>query len=85
MFEGEGDTSDKPVELVRVCSEKELTKEMENISAMLSSEQEWLVRMAAMQRIEGLTAGGQFLMLEFLWIVVTSCSLLVSFIVYRCA
>ena len=58
MFEGEGDTSDKPVEPVRVCSEKELTKEMENISAMLSSEQEWLVRMAAMQRIEGLVAGG---------------------------
>lgn len=58
--EGEGDGADKPVEPVRVYSEKELTKELEKVTGMLAPEQDWSVRMAAMQRIEGLVCGGLY-------------------------
>eukprot|EP00250_Pteridium_aquilinum_P029698 c39971_g1_i1 orf=592-5070(-) len=58
LLGGEGDGGDKPVEPVRVYSEKELTKELEKVTGMLAPEQDWSVRMAAMQRIEGLVCGG---------------------------
>ncbi|MCO5575783.1 hypothetical protein L7F22_029588 [Adiantum nelumboides] len=55
---GESEGAEKPVEPVRVYSEKELTKELEKVAGMLAAEQDWSVRIAAMQRIEGLVAGG---------------------------
>lgn len=58
LLGGEGDGAEKPVEPIRVYSEKELTKELEKVTGMLAAEQDWSVRMAAMQRIEGLVAGG---------------------------
>lgn len=48
------------MEPIRVYSEKELTKELEKVTGMLAPEQDWSVRMAAMQRIEGLVCGGLF-------------------------
>lgn len=44
---------------MRVFSEKELAKEIEKVASMLSPVQDWSVRMAGMQRVEGLVAGGK--------------------------
>lgn len=55
---GENEATEKPVEPIKVYSEKDLTKELDRISSMLTPEQDWSVRMAAMQRIEGLVNGG---------------------------
>lgn len=62
---GESEGPEKPVEPVKVFSEKELTKEIEKVAGMLTAEQDWSVRMAAMQRVEGLVAGGQLIQLSF--------------------
>ncbi|CAM0903887.1 unnamed protein product [Alopecurus aequalis] len=53
-----GDITEKPVEPVRVHSEKELLREFEKIAATLVPEKDWSVRIAAMQRIEALVYGG---------------------------
>ncbi|KAH7302208.1 hypothetical protein KP509_23G060800 [Ceratopteris richardii] len=55
---GDVDGAEKPVDPIRVYSERELTKEIEKVSGMLVPEQDWSVRIAAMQRMEGLVAGG---------------------------
>ena len=51
---------ENPAKIVRVFSEKELAKEFEKAKSMLSPAQDWSVRMSAMQRIEGIVAGGAF-------------------------
>jgi hypothetical protein len=58
LCEGDNDMVEKPVDPVRVYSERELTKEFEKVAGMLTAEQDWSIRMAAMQRVEGLVFGG---------------------------
>lgn len=52
------DVTEKPVEPIKVYSEKELTRELEKIASILVPEKDWSVRIAAMQRIEALIYGG---------------------------
>lgn len=58
LYTGDGDVAEKPVEPVKVYSEKELVREIEKIAATLVPEKDWSVRIAAMQRVEGLVLGG---------------------------
>jgi CLIP-associating protein 1/2 len=58
LFTGDSDITEKPVEAIRVHSEKELLREFEKIAATLVPEKDWSVRIAAMQRIEALIYGG---------------------------
>ncbi|XP_031483143.1 CLIP-associated protein isoform X1 [Nymphaea colorata] len=58
LFGGENDVTEKSIEPVKVFSEKELIREIEKIGATLVPEQDWSVRIAAMQRLEGLVFGG---------------------------
>ncbi|KAJ7559060.1 hypothetical protein O6H91_04G068100 [Diphasiastrum complanatum] len=55
---GDVDVMEKPVDAIKVFSEKELTREIEKLAATLTPEQDWSVRMASMQRVEGLVFGG---------------------------
>ena len=55
---GDTDVTEKPVEPVKVHSEKELLREFEKIAATLVPEKDWSLRIAAMQRIEALVYGG---------------------------
>ncbi|XP_015892457.2 CLIP-associated protein isoform X1 [Ziziphus jujuba] len=57
LFGGE-DVTEKPVEPIKVYSEKELIREMEKIASTLVPEKDWSVRISAMQRVEGLVYGG---------------------------
>ncbi|PON55524.1 Coatomer beta subunit [Trema orientale] len=57
LFGGE-DVTEKPVEPIKVYSEKELIREMEKIASTLVPEKDWSIRIAAMQRVEGLVYGG---------------------------
>lgn len=50
--------TEKPIEPIKVYSEKELIREIEKISATLVPEKDWSIRIAAMQRVEGLLLGG---------------------------
>ncbi|KAK7279461.1 hypothetical protein RJT34_24514 [Clitoria ternatea] len=58
LFGGEGDDTEKAIERIKVYSEKELTREIEKIASTLVPEKDWSIRIAAMQRIEGLVLGG---------------------------
>ncbi|CAN6460516.1 unnamed protein product [Victoria cruziana] len=58
LFGGENDVTEKSIEPVKVFSEKELIREIEKIAATLVPEQDWSVRISAMQRLEGLVLGG---------------------------
>ncbi|WCJ38160.1 CLIP-associated protein [Euphorbia peplus] len=58
LFGGESDATEKPVDPIKVYSEKELVREFEKIAATLVPEKDWSVRIAAMQRVEGLVLGG---------------------------
>jgi CLIP-associating protein 1/2 len=58
LFTGDIDITEKPVEAVKVHSEKELLREFERIAATLVPEKDWSLRIAAMQRIEALVYGG---------------------------
>lgn len=58
FFIGEIDLTDKPVVPVTLSSEKELIREMEKIACMLTAENDWSVRIAAMQQVEALVIGG---------------------------
>lgn len=49
---------EKPVDPVNVYSEKDLIREIEKIAITLVPEKDWSVRIAAMQRVEGLVFGG---------------------------
>ena len=55
---GEIDLTDKPVVPVTLYSEKELIREMEKIACMLIAENDWSVRITAMQQVEALVIGG---------------------------
>lgn len=65
-FIGESDVTEKPVEPVKVFSEKELIREIDNIASTLVPEKDWSVRIAAMQRVEGLVLGGLFQLILYL-------------------
>lgn len=58
LFGGEADGAEKPVEPIKVYSEKELIREFEKITSTLVPEKDWSLRISAMQRIEGLVYGG---------------------------
>ncbi|XP_012484187.1 CLIP-associated protein isoform X3 [Gossypium raimondii] len=55
---GEIDFTDKPIVPVTLNSEKELIREMEKIACMLVAENDWSVRIAAMQQVEAFVIGG---------------------------
>lgn len=57
-FDAGEDVTEKPLEPIKVYSEKELVREMEKIASTLVPEKDWSVRISAMQRIEGLVCGG---------------------------
>lgn len=61
---GETDPTVKSVEPIKVYSEKELIREVEKIASILVPEKDWSIRIAAMQRIEGLVCGGMFSLLS---------------------
>ncbi|KAL2238684.1 UNVERIFIED_CONTAM: CLIP-associated protein [Sesamum indicum] len=54
----DGDITEKPVEPIKVNSEKGLIREFEKIASTLVPDKHWSVRIAAMQRVEGLVLGG---------------------------
>ncbi|CAN6276232.1 unnamed protein product [Urochloa humidicola] len=58
LFGGDTDITEKPVEPVKVHSEKELLREFEKIAATLVPEKDWSLRITAMQRLEALVYGG---------------------------
>ncbi|KZV21518.1 CLIP-associated protein [Dorcoceras hygrometricum] len=58
LFGADGDVTEKPVEPIKVYSEKELIREFEKISSTLAPDKDWSIRLAAMQRVEGLVIGG---------------------------
>ncbi|CAJ1897870.1 unnamed protein product [Sphenostylis stenocarpa] len=58
LFGGEGDITEKPIDPVKVYSDKELIREIEKIVSTLVPEKDWSIRIAAMQRVEGLVLGG---------------------------
>lgn len=60
MVSGDNDVMEKPVDPINVYSEKDLIREIEKIAITLVPEKDWSVRIAAMQRIEGLVFGGWY-------------------------
>ncbi|KAK9282224.1 hypothetical protein L1049_005138 [Liquidambar formosana] len=58
LFGGESEATEKPIEPIKVYSEKELIREFEKIGSTLVPEKDWSVRIAAMQRVEALVCGG---------------------------
>ncbi|XP_071696556.1 CLIP-associated protein-like isoform X2 [Rutidosis leptorrhynchoides] len=58
LFGGETDVTEKPVDPIKVYSEKELIREFEKIASILVPEKDWSLRIGAMQRVEGLVIGG---------------------------
>ena len=60
----EADPTVKSVDPIKVYSEKELVREVEKIASTLVPEKDWSIRIAAMQRIEGLVYGGMFSLLS---------------------
>ncbi|MCD7470841.1 hypothetical protein HAX54_011004 [Datura stramonium] len=58
LFGGDADITEKPVEPIKVYSEKELAREFEKIASTLVPEKDWSIRISAMQRIEALVIGG---------------------------
>lgn len=55
---GESDITERPIDPIKVYTEKELAREIEKIASTLVPEKDWSIRIAAMQRIEGLVFGG---------------------------
>lgn len=55
---GEGDITRKLVEPIKVFSEKDLLREIEKVVSTLQPDNEWSIRITAMQRVEGLVLGG---------------------------
>ncbi|KAB1208773.1 CLIP-associated protein [Morella rubra] len=58
LFGGEGDITEKPIEPIKVYSEKELIREVEKIASTLVPEKDWSIRITVMQKVEGLVSGG---------------------------
>ena len=48
----------KLVEPIKVSSEKDLLREIEKVVYTLQPDNEWSIRITAMQRVEGLVLGG---------------------------
>lgn len=61
---GEGDITEKPIEPIKVYSEKELIREVEKIASTLVPEKDWSIRITVMQKVEGLVSGGWFSLLS---------------------
>lgn len=59
-FLGDSDVTEKPVDPIKVYSEKELIREFEKAASILVPEKDWSVRIGAMQRLEGLVIGGMY-------------------------
>lgn len=57
-FAGESDVTEKQIDPIKVYSEKELIREIEKIASILVPDKDWSIRIAAMQRAEGLVSGG---------------------------
>lgn len=57
---GDADITEKPIEPIKVYSEKELIREFEKIASTLVPEKDWSMRISAMRRVEGLVAGGTY-------------------------
>ncbi|GMI98666.1 CLIP-associated protein, CLIP-ASSOCIATED PROTEIN [Hibiscus trionum] len=58
LFGGESDITEKPIDPIKIYSDKELIREFEKIASTLVPEKDWSTRIAAMQRVEGLVSGG---------------------------
>ncbi|KAL6968088.1 hypothetical protein U1Q18_033891 [Sarracenia purpurea var. burkii] len=58
LFGGDSDVTEKPIEPIKVYSEKELIREFEKIASILVPEKDWSIRIGAMQKVEGLVIGG---------------------------
>ncbi|KAK8674396.1 hypothetical protein V6N13_112688 [Hibiscus sabdariffa] len=58
LFGGESDITEKPIDPIKIYSDKELIREFEKIASTLVPEKDWSIRIAAMQRVEGLVSGG---------------------------
>lgn len=58
LFSSGEDITEKLIEPIKVYSEKELIREFEKIGSTLVPDKDWSVRIAAMQRVEGLVLGG---------------------------
>ncbi|XP_078427721.1 CLIP-associated protein [Wolffia australiana] len=58
LYSGEADSAENPVDPISVHSDRELVREIEKISLSLVPDKDWSIRIAAMQRIEGLVLGG---------------------------
>ncbi|XP_037446383.1 CLIP-associated protein-like [Triticum dicoccoides] len=58
LLAGEEDITRKSVEPIKVFSEKDLIKEMGKVMSTLQPDNEWLIRITAMQRVEGIVLGG---------------------------
>ncbi|XP_020591401.1 CLIP-associated protein-like isoform X2 [Phalaenopsis equestris] len=58
LLGGEADITEKPVEPIKLYSEKELIREIEKIASNLVPDKDWSLRISSMQRIEGLVYGG---------------------------
>ncbi|XP_048138801.1 CLIP-associated protein-like isoform X1 [Rhodamnia argentea] len=58
LFGAEGDDTEKPIEPIKVYSEKELIMQFEKIASTLVPDKDWSVRIVAMQQVEGLVSGG---------------------------
>ncbi|KAL5990267.1 hypothetical protein ACLOJK_011164 [Asimina triloba] len=58
LLGGESDVTEKLIDPIKVYSEKELIREIEKIASTLVPEKDWSLRIAAMQRVEGLVFGG---------------------------
>nr|CAB3451488.1 unnamed protein product [Digitaria exilis] len=60
ILAGEGDITRTLVEPIKVFSEKDLLREIEKVISILQPDNEWSIRITAMQRVEGLVLGGSF-------------------------
>uniref|UniRef100_A0A0D9VMM2 TOG domain-containing protein n=1 Tax=Leersia perrieri TaxID=77586 RepID=A0A0D9VMM2_9ORYZ len=58
LLAGDGDTTRNLVGPIKVFSEKDLAREIEKIASTLHPDNEWAIRITAMQRVEGLVLGG---------------------------
>lgn len=58
FYAGEGDITRKSVEPIKVFSEKDLIKEIGKVVSTLQPDNEWSIRITAMQRVEGIVLGG---------------------------
>ncbi|KAJ3691561.1 hypothetical protein LUZ61_020725 [Rhynchospora tenuis] len=57
LISGQSENTNR-VEVIKVSSDKELVREIERIAFNLLPDKEWSIRMAAMQRLEGIVLGG---------------------------